>query len=215
MLNYEKKLHFDQHYQKLQELSSTARHGSWHRVTALLLAAVCYAPLYYGAKYLLALCPDLPLWRHTALWFWAGPVPVYLADVLYFVCGFALFCWGGAQLGAAGAQTPGKTRTAGTPPTLLTNGIYAKVRHPMYGAFILLQSGFLLSLRSLAGLLLALLIIAGQYANAAAEEHRTLLPLFGEAYTAYRAKVPQRLFRHGEAALFLFAVLLSAAGLFF
>jgi len=215
MLNYEKKLHFDQHYQKLQEISAFARRGGWHQAAALLLAAVCYAPLYYGAKYLLAPCPDLPLWQHTALWFWAGPVPVYLADVLYFACGFMLFCWGGIRLGAAGAQTPGKAHTVGARPTLLTGGIYAKVRHPMYSAFILLQSGFLLSLRSLAGLVLALLIVAGQYVNAAAEERRTLLPLFGETYTAYRAKVPRWLFRHGEAALLLLAILLSAAGLFF
>ncbi|MPM47596.1 hypothetical protein SDC9_94307 [bioreactor metagenome] len=78
-----------------------------------------------------------------------------------------------------------------------------------------LLTGWLLGSEALAGLLLALLIVAGQYANAAVEERRTLLPLFGEAYAAYRAKVPRRLFRHGEAALLLFAVLLSAAGLFF
>lgn len=215
MLNYEKKLHFDQHYQKLQKISATARHSGWHRAATLLLAAVCYAPLYYGAKYLLTLCPDLPLWRQAAFWFWAGPVPVYFADILYFAGGFVLFCWGGAKLGAAGAQNPGKADTIGTSPTLLTSGIYSKVRHPMYSAFILLQSGFLLSLRSLAGLVLALLVVAGQYANAIAEERHTLLPQFGDAYTAYRAKVPRWLFRYGEAALLLLAILFSTAGLFF
>ena len=215
MLKYEEKLHFDAQYQKLQELSSAVRHGGWHRAATLLLAAVCYAPLYYGAKYLLTLCQDLTLWRHTAPLLWLGTVPFGIADLAYFTCGFVLFCWGGIRLGGASAQTPGKARTAGMPPTLRTSGLYAKMRHPMYSAFILLQGGFLLSLRSLAGLLLALAVLAVQTLNAKWEERRTLEPQFGECYAAYRAKVPHLLFAPGEAAFLLLVVLCSAAGLFF
>ena len=69
--------------------------------------------------------------------------------------------------------------------------------------------------KTLAGLLLALAVLAVQTLNAKWEERRTLEPQFGECYAAYRAKVPHLLFAPGEAAFLLLVVLCSAAGLFF
>ena len=212
MLKYEEKLHFDAHYRALQKMGGALRHGGWYRAGALAAAAVCYTPLYFAAKYLLVLLSDQPLWQHAALLLWVGPVPFTVADAVYFCVGLLLFCWGGARFGGAGSPRPGKEQPAGGPKTLLTSGPYAKTRHPMYGAFILLQGGFLLSLCTRSGLLLALLVAALQYFNAIWEERHTLAPQFGASYEAYRAQVPHLLFRPWQAALLLLAALFSIAG---
>jgi protein-S-isoprenylcysteine O-methyltransferase Ste14 len=75
------------------------------------------------------------------------------------------------------------------PERLLKDGYYAYVRHPMYGTFAILYMGTLLSLRSLNGIIIALLMTGGQYVNAIIEEKRILKLVFQEEYQQYTREV--------------------------
>ncbi|HEX3078668.1 MAG TPA: methyltransferase, partial [Lachnospiraceae bacterium] len=82
-----------------------------------------------------------------------------------------------------------KNKNEDIPKRLLKDSYYASVRHPMYGTFVILYMGILLSLRSLDGMLIALLMTVGQYVNAIIEEKRILRPVFHEEYQLYIREV--------------------------
>lgn len=83
----------------------------------------------------------------------------------------------------------------------------------MYGTFIFINAGFLLSLRSLIGLILAILFMALQYFNAKFEEKRTLLPLFSKEYEEYIKKVPTTILSIKEFGVIVIFALFSIIGL--
>lgn len=70
--------------------------------------------------------------------------------------------------------------------TLVTTGIYSRIRHPSYLGVIVLMAGWALVFRSGVGLLLTALVLVPLVARMNAEE--TLLTSeFGAVYSAYRA----------------------------
>jgi protein-S-isoprenylcysteine O-methyltransferase Ste14 len=72
---------------------------------------------------------------------------------------------------------------------LATTGPYAVVRHPQYGAFILIMLGFLLQWPTL--LTLAMFpILVGMYVRLARREEREALVRFGALYARYAARTP-------------------------
>jgi protein-S-isoprenylcysteine O-methyltransferase Ste14 len=73
---------------------------------------------------------------------------------------------------------------------LVTRGPYAVVRHPVYAAYILIQTGYLLQSVSVRNVVVLLLATACNIGRAIAEE-RVLAA--GADYQAYRLKVPHRL----------------------
>lgn len=211
MLKYEEKLHFDAHYRPLQNGRRTAarrlvpgwRAGSGsgcYILTVLrrqVFAGFVIRPAAFGGMRLRMV----------------GPVPfTQQQDAVYFCVGLLLFAGAGPVLAVPAASAPARSSRRAAPKRRWTSGPYAKTRHPMYGAFILLQGGFLPSLRTRSGLLLALLVAALQYFNAIWEERHILAPQFGAAYETYRAQVPHLLFRPWQAALLLLAALFSIAG---
>jgi protein-S-isoprenylcysteine O-methyltransferase Ste14 len=108
-----------------------------------------------------------------------------------------------------------RNEKSNTPERLLVTGYYAKVRHPMYGTFIIMQAGFMLSLRSLDGIIIALIIIAVQFINAAIEEKKQLIPIFGEEYKTYAQNVGRMLLTRSEVIALCLVVFLSAVGFIF
>lgn len=82
-------------------------------------------------------------------------------------------------------------------PTLVTNGIQARVRHPLYSGTILLFFGLLLfmpSLENLASFIcVSVYIPIGIYF-----EEKKLMKQFGDAYQAYRDQVPMLVPRIGK-----------------
>lgn len=74
-------------------------------------------------------------------------------------------------------------------PTLQTNGLLSKIRHPLYSSTLLLLVGYFLfnpQLSSLVFLLTTCLYLPiGIYL-----EEKKLIRLFGDAYLAYRREVP-------------------------
>ncbi|RPJ40223.1 MAG: isoprenylcysteine carboxylmethyltransferase family protein [Chloroflexi bacterium] len=95
---------------------------------------------------------------------------------------------------------------------LLDTGFYARVRHPMYGMFILANAGLGLAAGSIYGLAFGLLSVVVFVLNGFFEERALLIPQFGGLYRDYMRRVPARFFTPLDAALLAVTLALSAAG---
>ncbi|MDP4152303.1 MAG: methyltransferase [Bacillota bacterium] len=210
MRKYEEKLHFDKYYNKLQE------NNVLQRYSGVVWGIAGYVLLYYFARYILAYIPDFRPWGDIETWFAVGGVRFIKADLVYFTFGLILNCYGTVRLSKITVQNhSARSETGHMPQKLLVNGFYAKVRHPMYGTFIILQAGFMLSLRSFAGMIIALIVIIIQYSNAIIEEKKQLKPIFGEEYNVYIKNVSCILLTRSQIAALVLAALFSAAGFVF
>jgi protein-S-isoprenylcysteine O-methyltransferase Ste14 len=76
--------------------------------------------------------------------------------------------------------------------TLVTDGIYARIRHPSYLGLLVNALGWALAFRSTVGLLLAALLVPPLLARMRSEEN-LLRTQFGAAYDAYRARTSRLL----------------------
>jgi protein-S-isoprenylcysteine O-methyltransferase Ste14 len=75
------------------------------------------------------------------------------------------------------------------PGRLLTEGIYARVRHPRYLQIVVAVAGWALLANHLAGYLVILVVVA-ELAIVIPLEERELAHRFGAEYEAYRRRVP-------------------------
>lgn len=208
MLEYEKKLHFDEHYKKLQSFNVAQRIGS------LIWSIAGYVLIYAVLKYVLIFVPDFQPWSNIGAWFTFFTVPFSKYDCVYFTFGLIANCYGSMRLMKITAQNHSvKNERSGTATKLLTDGCYAKLRHPMYGTFIILQSSMLLSLRSFIGIIFALVVVAFQYFNAAWEEKKKLIPLFGDEYKDYSRLVHGMLLKKWEILILAAVTFISLIGL--
>lgn len=87
---------------------------------------------------------------------------------------------------------------------LVTGGIYGKVRHPQYAGLGLLVLGALIQWPTLLTAVMAPVLLVS-YARLAWREERELEARFGEAYRAYRQRVPafipRRRLSHARAGI--------------
>lgn len=72
---------------------------------------------------------------------------------------------------------------------LATTGPYARVRHPQYGGFILIMTGFLFQWPTLVTLAMFPTLVI-MYVRLARSEERDARAKFGEEYASYAAKTP-------------------------
>ncbi|HRX58091.1 MAG TPA: methyltransferase [Eubacteriales bacterium] len=209
VLKYEEKLRLDQYKFALRP------DGPLSKALILVFTIVLYAPLYYFVRLFLCWLWDVQPWNGLESWFSIGSLTFVRPDAAYFACGLVLVGTGVFRLVRVTAENHAvRDPQSGAPQTLLTSGMYAKSRHPMYASFILLQAGFLLSLRSLPAMILAAIAAALQYANAYFEEKKFLVPAFREEYALYRETVKAMVLTKTEAAALLALALFSAAGFF-
>ncbi len=82
---------------------------------------------------------------------------------------------------------PASSTNIETTTTLVTKGVYAYVRHPLYSSLIFLGAGCLMKNPSLLAVSLFAVTIVFVYATALSEEKENLLK-FGNAYAAYTRK---------------------------
>ena len=80
---------------------------------------------------------------------------------------------------------------------LATTGIYARMRHPQYAAFILIMLGFLVQWPTLLTLFMFPVLVA-MYVLLARKEEREVRAQFGEVYDRYAAKTPAWFPRFGD-----------------
>ena len=72
---------------------------------------------------------------------------------------------------------------------LATSGVYAYIRHPQYGAFIVIMLGFLLQWPTLLTLAMFPILVA-MYVRLARSEERDAIAEFGDEYRRYMLRVP-------------------------
>jgi protein-S-isoprenylcysteine O-methyltransferase Ste14 len=102
---------------------------------------------------------------------------------------FALNVW----VKIAGQRKIGKVPGLKAKGTLVTDGIYARVRHPLYFSNGLMALGLALMLDSFYALVFVIPYCIGFMAIIHFEEIE-LIDQYGDAYRAYRKQVPRRFF---------------------
>ena len=83
---------------------------------------------------------------------------------------------------------------------LATGGLYARIRHPQYVAFVMIMFGFLLQWPTLPTLVMFPILLA-VYARLAWREEQDALAEFGDAYRDYMARTPAFIPKSGSAPL--------------
>lgn len=72
---------------------------------------------------------------------------------------------------------------------LATTGLYARIRHPQYAAFVLIMFGFLLQWPTLVTLVMFPVLVV-VYARLARREEQDMVAEFGQEYLLYRQRTP-------------------------
>lgn len=116
------------------------------------------------------------LWATLVLGGWSAGLLMGLGGVLI-IAGVALVVSGWRSIHS-------------TPAGLVTDGIYATMRHPQYTGIGITILGALIQWPTLLTLLMAPVLLA-TYGRLARLEERELEARFGDAYRAYRARVPR------------------------
>lgn len=145
-----------------------------------------------------------------------GKVSVSFAQLMHLLIGYGLFIYGSYHAWRA-------TRLKNTvedpkhqlATRILDTGYYARVRHPMYGMFILANVGLGFAMNSVYGLAFGLLSLVLFIANGISEERAVMLRFFGEAYRSYMRLVTARYFTPRQAIVLALVLILNIAGLFF
>ena len=208
MLEYEKKLHLDEQWEKIKSCSI----GSY--IVSIIFGIILYAIIYAVLKKLLTFVPDIVQLNNSNVLTEFYGVLITFADVVYFAVGLALYLYGSIRYIAINKQNHSVREKSDTPTALLTTGCYAKVRHPMYGVFVIRSAAVLLSLRSWIGIALAIVFAVSQYLNALREEKKVLIILFGDSYRNYSKKTRHLLLKNSEVVLLALCLVISFTGMF-
>jgi protein-S-isoprenylcysteine O-methyltransferase Ste14 len=122
---------------------------------------------------------------------WALPIaalegaPRWIAGSAPVVVGLAIGLWArGLMVRRGTSPNPFKT-----PAALVIEGPYRWSRHPMYVSRVLIFGGIAILFRVTWALVLMPAVMALLYLRTMRSEERLMTELFGESYTAYRARV--------------------------
>ncbi|MBO8166666.1 MAG: isoprenylcysteine carboxylmethyltransferase family protein [Kosmotoga sp.] len=155
-----------------------------------ILYVITYLLLRTGLNYL----PALYLWKNANPILNIHGLEFSIADIFYFVFGSIVTVHGLINLFSITEENhSAQNMITRKTEKLITTGFYSKVRHPMYGTFVIIYLGMFLSIRSLWGVFIVLIIGIIQFFNTKLEEKR-LIKTFGEEYRKYIQKVKSKLF---------------------
>ena len=140
---------------------------------------------------------------------------ISLANLLHILLGYILFIYASFHAWqATRLKNTAEDPRHGLATRILDTGYYARVRHPMYGMFILANVGLGFAMHSVYGLGFGLLSLAAFVANGIFEERSVMLRFFGEAYQDYMRRVRARYFTPGQSMILMLFLGLYIAGLF-
>jgi protein-S-isoprenylcysteine O-methyltransferase Ste14 len=188
--------------------------GKLKHILNILLGIILYAALFAGVRYVNGLLPGLYLWEQLKASVTVWGYVIRWADIVYFAVGLIVFVH--AMTGLSGISRQNHTAQdmeTRKPTRLLTDGYYAKVRHPMYGVFMLMVLGIFFPSRSIYGLVIIALIVLLQGLNGRMEEKHELEPLFGNAYQDYKKEVPVRYLTPAMKVYFGICTVITVLGL--
>jgi protein-S-isoprenylcysteine O-methyltransferase Ste14 len=197
------------------ELRRAARMGLRIGLALVGRWVVFFALFWLGSRYVVPLFPAFPLWdsldRRIVR---VAGLDLSLFGLIHLGVGFALATWATARLSLVRARHfTWRERKGRSPAALITDGFFARVRHPMAGATFLYGLGLLCSFHS--GWALVPLAAAAilPVVSTRSEERRELMPRFGEEYCRYAQKVRRRLFTPLQLLSLAAVGALYAAGL--
>jgi len=102
--------------------------------------------------------------------------------------------WCAVMLVAAAGRSLGKSYDRVTrPDTLVQDGPYAIVRHPIYTAYLFLFGSTLLTLRSYGACVVLLAVAFIFYSHRMDSEDELLADTFGDDFEKYKKRVPWRI----------------------
>jgi protein-S-isoprenylcysteine O-methyltransferase Ste14/Co/Zn/Cd efflux system component len=203
-------------------------------IIRFLWSGVLFTGIFLAARWLIGFLPSLELWAFAEGG--EGLLPMLVIEAGSFVpfappfsmtavqlglwAGGLLFFYHGRMLVHRGHHAlhhvrdrHSHGRAAERPRFLVTKGVFAARRHPMYTGFILLHAGIGVSLHSVYGVGWAVLMTLLWFFNGLRDE-RQLAAWFRREYRDYAQQVPVRLLSwRGWTALGLFYCA-AAAGLF-
>ena len=143
-------------------------------------------PLIAAATVVLGLALDRVLPAYVLTVLMSFPLRIVLA-LLLAGAGGALILFAEMRFRSAGtAVLPGRPSTA-----LVTDGVYAHVRNPMYVGLALVTAAIAIAVASDWTLVLMVPAAAVMHVGVVLREERYLDALFGDVYRRYRATVPR------------------------
>jgi protein-S-isoprenylcysteine O-methyltransferase Ste14 len=114
--------------------------------------------------------------------------PLHPAGVPLLAAGFAAYKLGGSYRISRAGGPPGMSQ--GMPDRLVTTGVYARTRNPMYLGHLVFMTGAALVTRS--PLAIGALAVAGPwFGGRVAKDEGRLAVAFGAEYEEYRRRVPR------------------------
>lgn len=126
---------------------------------------------------------------------WAQLFGTPMAHIVAMLLGYAIL-FAGASLVVEGWRAVHRARREGC---LVTEGVYARVRHPQYTGLFLITFGEGIVHWPTITSVIAFPVIVLAYTHLAHKEERDMIAKFGDAYREYQRHVPMFIPRRGEA----------------
>lgn len=217
MSDYEKELNLNKTCEELDTGEDILDTGEGINVKRIILGSIVeYVFLYFLFRWCQTITHDTMAFNSADALFYIKNIKIIGMDIVYFAIGLIGYVYSTVSLKKATIQNnTAKEPKDYKPSRLLKTGYYKKVRHPMYAFSIVLQAGFLLSLRSFLYSIAALIIIWFYVFYAQREEQKSLIPIFGDEYLEYKKETKHALFNTIEKSILLILLMICVIGFLF
>lgn len=183
-------------------------------IVAIIIALLFYVVLFSITKFLIDKLPEYYLWNDMSSRYKISYFGLTLFEVFFVVLNLPIYMYGVYFIVSSSiANHKGRDQESREPIKLIINGPYSKVRHPMYAGFILIQTGFWLSICSLYGIAILVVLVPIFVFNSYREEKNELIPKFGNEYRRYINKVGLRFFDKKIRVYLIFLMLITIVGI--
>lgn len=181
---------------------------------SLVVGTVTYFFCQYLIKQVVPTSPKFKLWKTLDHDYTIGQHNTSVFKLLYAISGFIIWIAGFIRVIISCKENHmARNDKSRKPDYLIQDGIYSRVRHPMYGGFILLTLGICIGSFNLISLVIGILFSFIFVFNTYYEEKFELIPLFKEFYLNYKSHT-NRLFQKSTSIVIFIVTFLSLFGIF-